>query len=221
IKAAVATETKTRTEQDAALATQITNLESQTAANISAAVTTETTARTQADNALSGRIDTLKAEVDGNTATIQQQATAIADTNKKVSTAWTLKMETSTSGGQKYVAGIALGIDTTGLSQFLVQADRFGLVNSVNGKITTPFVIENSIAYMNGAYIKDGTITNAKVGDLQSTNFVSGRSGWRFGKNGTLEINGNSGGNGRLVINGQRIDVYDDNNVLRVRIGLL
>ena len=221
IKAAVATETKTRTEQDAALATQITHLESQTAANISAAVTTETTARTQADNALSGRIDTLKAEVDGNTATIQQQATAIADTNKKVSTAWTLKMETSTSGGQKYVAGIALGIDTTGLSQFLVQADRFGLVNSVNGKITTPFVIENSIAYMNGAYIKDGTITNAKVGDLQSTNFVSGRSGWRFGKNGTLEINGNSGGNGRLVINGQRIDVYDDNNVLRVRIGRL
>ncbi|EHX8485645.1 phage tail protein [Escherichia coli] len=221
IKAAVTTETKTRTEQDAALASQITNLESQTAANITAAVTTETTARTQADSALSGRIDTLKASVDGNTATIQQQATAIADTNKKVSTAWTLKMETSTSGGQKYVAGISLGIDTTGLSQFLVQADRFGLVNSVNGNITTPFVIENSIAYMNGAYIKDGTITNAKVGDLQSTDFVSGRAGWRFSKNGTLEINGNSGGNGRLVINGQRIDVYDDNNVLRVRIGLL
>lgn len=130
-------------------------------------------------------------------------------------------METSTSGGQKYVAGIALGIDTTGLSQFLVRADRFGLVNNVNGKITTPFVIENSVAYMNGAYIKDGTITNAKVGDLQSTNFVRGRAGWRFGKNGTLEINGNSGGNGRLVINGQRIDVYDDNNVLRVRIGRL
>jgi predicted phage tail protein len=91
-------------------------------------------------------------------------------------------METSTSGGQKYVAGIALGIDSTGLSQFLVQADRFGLVNSVNGKITTPFVVENSVAYMNGAFIKDGTITNAKVGDLQSTNFISGRSGWRWEK---------------------------------------
>ncbi|EOM2860444.1 phage tail protein [Escherichia coli] len=221
IKAAVAEETKARTDADSALASSITNLQAQTSKDINAAITSEATVRTNADNALSGRIDTLKASVDGNTATIQEQATAIADTNKKVSTAWTLKMETSTSGGQKYVAGIALGIDTTGLSQFLVQADRFGLVNSVNGKITTPFVIENSIAYMNGAYIKDGTITNAKVGDLQSTNFVSGRSGWRFGKNGTLEINGNSGGNGRLVINGQRIDVYDDNNVLRVRIGRL
>ncbi|HBE6791493.1 TPA: DUF1983 domain-containing protein [Escherichia coli] len=221
IKAAVAEETKARTDADSALASSITNLQAQTSKDINAAITSEATVRTNADNALSGRIDTLKASVDGNTATIQEQATAIADTNKKVSTAWTLKMETSTSGGQKYVAGIALGIDTTGLSQFLVQADRFGLVNSVNGKITTPFVIENSVAYMNGAYIKDGTITNAKVGDLQSTNFVSGRVGWRFGKNGTLEINGNSGGNGRLVINGQRIDVYDDNNVLRVRIGRL
>ncbi|EFM9252552.1 DUF1983 domain-containing protein [Escherichia coli] len=221
IKAAVAEETKARTDADSALASSITNLQAQTSKDINAAITSEATVRTNADNALSGRIDTLKASVDGNTATIQEQATAIADTNKKVSTAWTLKMETSTSGGQKYVAGIALGIDTTGLSQFLVQADRFGLVNSVNGKITTPFVIENSVAYMNGAYIKDGTITNAKVGDLQSTNFVSGRAGWRFGKNGTLQINGNSGGNGRLVINGQRIDVYDDNNVLRVRIGRL
>ncbi|EJO9054570.1 DUF1983 domain-containing protein [Cronobacter sakazakii] len=221
IKAAVATETKARTDADSALAGQITSLKAQTAQDINAAITSEANARANADGALGSRIDTLKASVDGNSATIRQQATAIADTNKKVSTAWTLKMETSTSGEQKYVAGIALGIDSTGLSQFLVQADRFGLVNSVNGKVTTPFVVENSIAYMNGAYIKDGTITNAKVGDLQSTNFVSGRSGWRFEKNGVLEINGSSGGQGRLVITGQRIDVYDDNNVLRVRLGQL
>nr|ELX6257161.1 DUF1983 domain-containing protein [Cronobacter sakazakii] len=220
IQAAVAAETKARTDADSALSGQITSLQAQTK-DISAAVTSESNARANADGALGSRIDTLKASVDGHTATIQQQAQAIADTNKKVSTAWTLKMETAASGGQRYVAGIALGIDTTGLSQFLVQADRFGLVNSVNGQITTPFVIENGVAYMNGAYIKDGTITNAKVGDLQSTNFVSGRSGWRFGKNGVLEINGSSGGYGRLVITGQRIDVYDDNNVLRVRLGQL
>ncbi|WP_085000741.1 phage tail tip fiber protein [Cronobacter sakazakii] len=220
IQAAVAAETKARTDADSALSGQITSLQAQTK-DISAAVTSESSARANADGALGSRIDTLKASVDGHTATIQQQAQAIADTNKKVSTAWTLKMETAASGGQRYVAGIALGIDTTGLSQFLVQADRFGLVNSVNGRITTPFVVENGVAYMNGAYIKDGTITHAKVGDLQSTNFVSGRSGWRLGKNGVLEINGSSGGHGRLVITGQRIDVYDDNNVLRVRLGQL
>ncbi|EJI4948016.1 DUF1983 domain-containing protein, partial [Shigella sonnei] len=234
ISAAITQEQEARASADEALSREINSLRAQTGTDIAAAVAVETKARTDADSALSTQITSLTAKANDLEASLARETTAradgdtaltkevsSADTNKKVSTAWTLKMETSTSGGQKYVAGIALGIDTTGLSQFLVQADRFGLVNSVNGKITTPFVIENSIAYMNGAYIKDGTITNAKVGDLQSTNFVSGRSGWRFGKNGTLEINGNSGGNGRLVINGQRIDVYDDNNVLRVRIGRL
>lgn len=221
VKAAILTEQEARTTADESLSKQITSLSAQTSENISAAITSEATARADADSALGGRIDTIKAEVDGNSAVIQEHAQAIADTDKKVSAAWTLKMETSTSGGQKYVAGLALGIDSDGLSQFLVQADRFGLVNSVNGKITTPFVIDNGMAYMSGAFIMDGTITNAKVGDLQSTNFVPGRSGWRFGKDGMLEISGNSGGNGRMVINGQRLDVYDDNNVLRVRIGLL
>ncbi|WP_338704777.1 phage tail protein (plasmid) [Escherichia marmotae] len=93
IKAAVAEETKARTDADSALASSITNLQAQTSKDINAAITSEATVRTNADNALSGRIDTLKASVDGNTATIQEQATAIADTNKKVSTAWTLKME--------------------------------------------------------------------------------------------------------------------------------
>ncbi|EIB7867793.1 phage tail tip fiber protein [Klebsiella aerogenes] len=190
IKAAVDTETKARTDADSALAGQITNLQAQTGKDINAAITSEVTARANADGALGKRIDTVKAEVDGNSALIQEQAKAIADTDKKVSAAWTLKMETSTSGGQKYVAGIALGIDSTGLSQFLVQADRFGLVNSVNGKITTPFVIENSVAYMNGAYIKDGTITNAKIGNvIQSNDYAAGSKGWIIPKNGSPEFN--------------------------------
>nr|WP_016586323.1 DUF1983 domain-containing protein [Yersinia pestis] len=190
IKAAVDTETKARTDADSALAGQITNLQAQTGKDINAAITSEATARANADGALGKRIDTVKAEVDGNSALIQQQAKAIADTDKKVSAAWTLKMETSTSGGQKYVAGIALGIDSTGLSQFLVQADRFGLVNSVNGKITTPFVIENSVAYMNGAYIKDGTITNAKIGNvIQSNDYAAGSRGWIIPKDGSPEFN--------------------------------
>lgn len=189
IKAAVATETKARTDADSALAGQITSLKAQTGKDINAAVTSEANARANADGALGSRIDTLKASVDGNSATIKQQATAIADTNKKVSTAWTLKMETSTSGGQKYVAGIALGIDSTGLSQFLVQADRFGLVNSVNGKVTTPFVIENGVAYMSGAWIQNGTIDNAKIGQfIQSNDFQSGVRGWNINKNGSSEF---------------------------------
>ncbi|EOC0083341.1 DUF1983 domain-containing protein [Cronobacter sakazakii] len=220
IKAAVATETKARTDADSAMASDISALETR-AGNIESSVTSEQTARANADTALGKRVDTVSAKADSVSSTVQQTSKAVADVNAKVSASWTLKMETSTAGGQKYAAGIALGIDGTGLSQFLIRADRFGLVNSVDGKITTPFVIENSVAYMSGAYIKDGTISNAKIGDMQSTNYVANRTGWRISKSGNFEMNGNSGGNGRVVMNNLRTDVYDDNNVLRVRIGQL
>ncbi|EIJ9817071.1 DUF1983 domain-containing protein [Salmonella enterica] len=209
IKAAIGAESSARTDADSALSSQINSLAAQTSEDIKAAITSEATARADADGALGKRVDTIKAEVDGNSAIIQEQAKAIADTNEKVSTAWTLKMETSTSGGQKYVAGIALGIDSTGLSQFLVQADRFGLVNSVNGHITTPFVIENGVAYMNGAWIKNGTIDNAKIGQvIQSDNYAGSSAGWSINKNGNAEFN-------QVTVRGT---VYANQGVFRGRI---
>ncbi|HFQ2009087.1 TPA: phage tail tip fiber protein [Salmonella enterica] len=209
IKAAIGAESSARTDADSALSSQINSLAAQTSEDIKVAITSEATARADADGALGKRVDTIKAEVDGNSAIIQEQAKAIADTNEKVSTAWTLKMETSTSGGQKYVAGIALGIDSTGLSQFLVQADRFGLVNSVNGHITTPFVIENGVAYMNGAWIKNGTIDNAKIGQvIQSDNYAGSSAGWSINKNGNAEFN-------QVTVRGT---VYANQGVFRGRI---
>lgn len=220
IKAAIATETKARSDADSAMASDITALETR-AGKIESSVTSEQTARANADTALGKRVDTVSAKADSASSTVQQTSQAVANVNSKVSASWTLKMETSTSNGQKYAAGMALGIDGSGLSQFLIRADRFGLVNSVDGKVTTPFVVQNSVAYMNGAYIKDGTIVNAKIGDLQSTNYVSGRTGWRIAKGGAFEMNGNSGSTGRMVINNNRIEVYDENGRLRVRMGLM
>lgn len=209
IKAAIGAESSARTDADSALSSQINSLAAQTSEDIKAAITSEAIARADADGALGKRVDTIKAEVDGNSAIIQEQAKAIADTNEKVSTAWTLKMETSTSGGQKYVAGIALGIDSTGLSQFLIQADRFGLVNSVNGHITTPFVVENGVAYMNGAWIKNGTIDNAKIGQvIQSDNYAGSSAGWSINKNGNAEFN-------QVTVRGT---VYANQGVFRGRI---
>lgn len=220
IKAAVASETKARSDADSAMASDITALKTR-AGKIESSVTSEQTARANADTALGKRVDTVSAKADSASATVQQTSQAVANVNAKVSASWTLKMETSTSNGQKYAAGMALGIDGSGLSQFLIRADRFGLVNSVDGRVTTPFVVENSIAYMNGAYIKDGTIVNAKIGDMQSTNYVAGRAGWRIAKGGAFEMNGNSGSTGHMVINNNRIEVYDENGRLRVRMGLI
>ncbi len=79
-----------------------------------------------------------------------------------------------TSGGQKYVAGIALGIDTTGLLSFWFR--RTGLVWStlLTGRSNAICYRKQYRLYEWSVY-QGCTITNAKVGDLQSTNFVSGR----------------------------------------------
>ena len=162
----------------------------------------------------------MNAALNNQSATIQTLQTAIAGKDSLSST-WMVKMDVN-NNGQKYAAGIALGVDGRNMqSQFLVQADRFALINSANGATTTPFVIENGVTYMNAAVIKNGSIDSAKVGDLQSDNFSPGWAGWRISKNGYIELNGTMGGNGRMVMNSNRIDVYDNNNVLRVRMGLL
>ncbi|MFH4385238.1 hypothetical protein WAJ74_20930, partial [Acinetobacter baumannii] len=42
---------------------------------------------------------------------------------------------------------------------------------------------------MNAAVIKDGSITNAKIGsEIRSDNFVDGSRGWRVGKDGSSQF---------------------------------
>ncbi|HBW6534451.1 TPA: DUF1983 domain-containing protein [Klebsiella pneumoniae] len=151
----------------------------------------KSTQQTQATtiSALSQQQTNLTAQVGDQTAELQELKKTVVE-NGNVSSTWMVKMETN-SNGKKYAAGIALGIDGKNLqSQFLVQADRFGLINTSNGNTTTPFVIENGVAYINAAVIKDGSITNAKIGgEIRSDNFVNGSNGWRIGKDGSSQFN--------------------------------
>ncbi|PHM52391.1 phage tail tip fiber protein [Xenorhabdus hominickii] len=218
IASAVSNEASARATKDDALAEEISKVLAKTNAN-EAAVKVEQTARVNGDSALGNRVDTVQAKVNENAAIVQQTTKTVADINGKISASWNLKVET-TKDGKKYAAGMALGVNNNA-SQFLVQADRFGLINVNNGAVTTPFVVENGTTYMNAAYIKDGSISSGKVGDLQSDNYSAGKTGWRFGKNGQLEMNGQTSGQGRLNISNNRIDVYDEKGVLRVRLGLL
>ncbi|MEG8511412.1 phage tail protein [Klebsiella pneumoniae] len=151
----------------------------------------KSTQQTQATtiSALSQQQTNLTAQVGGQSAELQELKKTVVE-NGNVNSTWMVKMETN-SNGKKYAAGIALGIDGKNLqSQFLVQADRFGLINTSNGNTTTPFVVENGVAYMNAAVIKDGSITNAKIGsEIRSDNFVDGSQGWRIGKDGSSQFN--------------------------------
>ncbi|MGU0198888.1 phage tail tip fiber protein, partial [Enterobacter roggenkampii] len=100
------------------------------------------------------------------------------------------------------------------------NANQFVLMSGSGDTQYSPFAVVNGQVFISSAFIQDGTITNAKIGNfIQSNNYVAGAQGWRIDKSGTFEINGVAGG-GRMLISSTLIQIYDSNNVLRVRMGL-
>ncbi len=222
--ASIASESKVRASENEATAQRITTFDAKIAANEANITELEQVVATT-NSATATKIDQLNVSVGQNTSQIQQTSTAYADTAGKLSTMWSVKMQV-TANGQYVAAGIGLGIENTGAglqSQFLVAADRFAIVNTIaGGAIAVPFAVQGGQVFMNSAFIMDGSITNAKIGNyISSSNYIAGQQGWILNKDGTLEINGIVPGQGRLVINSLNVSVYDANNVLRVRLGYL
>ena len=141
--------------------------------------------------ALAKEQTTLTSQVGENTAQLQKTAQTVVDVNGGVSVKYAIKMGVNWNGTY-YGAGMYLGAESTPqgvISQVLFDCDRFALVNVIDGKITTPFVIQNSQMIVASAFIGDGTITNAKIGEvIQSNNFVQGMQGWRITKSGGFEM---------------------------------
>lgn len=107
---------------------------------------------------------------------------------------WAVKVG-KTADGKMYTAGIGVGVENTptGMqSQVLMLADRFAFLNMTNGVVSTPFAIDSGQTFINSAFIKDGTITNAKIGEyIQSDNYNwDYQTGWSINKNGNGVFNG-------------------------------
>ncbi|WP_020201859.1 host specificity protein J [Cupriavidus sp. WS] len=176
----------------------------------------------EGDMALAQQQTTLQAQIGENTALVQTTASAMVALDGKISASYTIKVGV-TEDGKYYGAGMAIGISNeTGAvqSQVLFQADRFGLINLVNGNVTTPFVIEGGQTFISQALIGKGWITNLMIGDvIQSDNFVAGQTGWRLNKAGTYENNG-TGEGGRRVDTNMLTQIYWPNGQLAVRLGI-
>ncbi|MFK1230715.1 host specificity protein J [Pseudomonas aeruginosa] len=189
-----------------------------------AAIVTEQQARASADNALASNIQALSATVGSNTAAIQQVSQAQTSTDGQLSAMWAVKMQV-TAGGQYVAAGIGLGIENEAgvfQSQFLVDVNRFAVVNTANGQLTAPFVIQNGQTFISQALIGTGWITNAMIGNvIQSTALgANGEPLWKLDKAGSLTMNSATSG-GFMRQTAEAVKVYDANLVLRVQIGNL
>ncbi|HEK0505197.1 TPA: phage tail protein [Pseudomonas aeruginosa] len=193
----------------------------QVASNASA-ISTEQTVRANADSALGQRVDTVSARTDTNEANIQTTSQAVTSLDGNVKALYSVKLQAH-ANGQKYAAGWQLGFDSgTSVTTMAFQADRFLWFNSSSGQTVAPVSIVGGQMFINNAMIQDGSITNAKIGNvIQSTALgANGEPLWKLDKGGTFTMNSATSG-GFMRQTAEAIKVYDGNLVLRVQIGNL
>lgn len=163
-----------------------------------------------ADLAMAARVDTVEASIGdldlgGIQASVQQVSQAVVSLDGRVSATYTVRAQI-TSAGQIYAAGMGLGVeqqpDGSYQSQFLVQADRFAVINVVNGVVTSPFVIQGGQTFISQALIGTGWIQNANIGDVIQATAVGagGLPRWKLDKNASLTMRGVNAGSGYMEL---------------------
>lgn len=101
------------------------------------------------------------------------------------------KIAANTIAGSKIMSDT---IETGHLKAGIITADKIQ-ANTITGDrlaantITSAYLATSNLITAS-AQIADGIVTNLKVGDLQSSNYVAGVSGWKIFKNGDTELNG-------------------------------
>ncbi|HFP1796657.1 TPA: host specificity protein J [Escherichia coli] len=209
------------TEKEAT-AKALTTLEAKINDEIKGSVTNLEQTMATLEKTTAQQISEVTASINGQSVLIEENKTAIAGISGDMSASWSIKVAAD-NNGMKYATGMSFGLTGDGTnvqSQCIFLVDRFVLMTAANGTYTTPFYVANGGMYVREAFIKDASITNAKIGSyIQSNNYVSGSTGWKLDKGGTFENYGAVSGEGAMKMTNTTISVKDGNGVLRVQIG--
>lgn len=166
------------------------------------------------DHAYAEKFEQLQATSDQNSAAVQQVSSAYADLSGKLSAQWGVKVQVD-SNGNKYVAGMQLGVEGNNgsvQSYALFSADNFAIYNTANGTYQLAFTAVNGQVFMRDAFINYASFTLAKIGSWYSSNYIAGQTGTIMKADGSFEFNGSVPGQGRFVLNGARMVWYNTNN---------
>lgn len=159
---------------------------------VSDGITSVNESLVDAEKRLSQSINSVQQSVNGVSATVQEVSKAVVDLEGNVNAQWGAKVQVDNKG-QKYVAGIQLGLEGSGgavQSYFMVSANNFAVYNPTNSTADLAFAVKNGQVFMKEAFIENGSIDNAKIGNyIQSNNYVSGSSGWHINKDGNAQFN--------------------------------
>lgn len=235
-------------------AAEILTVKTAQATTDSAVATLKTTvqATTQSLDALTGRVNTAEASIvsisqaqtdtESALATFEQQTTATfneqqAAINQKFTSyadaaaanaIYTLKAGVKYNGNY-YDAGISVAVIASGSTvstRVAINANELVMLSgSSTSNMYSPFAAINGQVFLNDAFIQDGTITNAKIGDyIRSTTYQAGVTGWNIPKNGSPEFNSGTfrgslyANSGNFSFNGANNTVVLDGNGVTVNL---
>ncbi|MBS3867095.1 DUF1983 domain-containing protein [Proteus mirabilis] len=164
------------------------------------------------------QVTRLESQVGSSSAKIEQTSKVVTDLNGKISASWTMKVQQD-SKGNKVITGIGLGFNAQGNSQFLVNAQNFAVISSLNGKVVTPFVVKNGQVVIHEALMDKAWIQKLVVLDyFKSSGFDKGNGFLLDAKNNIFRF---TGGNGALNITNNQLVVKDEKKRLVMKIGYL
>lgn len=176
------------------------------------------------DQAMADLTTQVQAQIGDVTAALEDKLTAVVDASG-ASAIYTLKTGVRI-GGVMYNAGMSIAVLAQAgqpvVTRVGFNANQFVLMSGSGDTQYSPFAVVNGQVFISDAFIQDGTITNAKIGNfIQSNNFDGSTQGWQLSKSGTFINLGNAGGAGAMKQTNTTISTRDDNGVLRVQVGLI
>ena len=165
----------------------------------------------------------VQAQIGDLTSSVNQKLTATVNSDGSASAFYDVGLQIQRNG-QNYKTGMAMGIEPSGSgykSTIAFSADQFGIYSgSSAGSYQLAFAAVNGQVFLRSAFIQDGTIDNAKIGNfIQSTNY-NGAVGWRIDKNAGFFFGG-AGGGGSTRMDETGFSVYDAGGVERFKAGKL
>ncbi|HCQ7757614.1 host specificity protein J [Citrobacter sp. 50677481] len=174
----------------------------------------------EVDNAMAELSTQVQAQIDDVTAALEDKLTAVVDASG-ASAIYTLKTGVRINGIM-YNAGMSIAVLAQAGQPIVTRvgfnANQFVLMSGSGDTQYSPFAVVNGQVFISSAFIQDGTITNAKIGNfIQSNNYVAGSQGWRIDKSGDCEFHGKlyatsgqfafNGVNNTVVLNGNGVTV--------------
>ncbi|HFD0404727.1 TPA: DUF1983 domain-containing protein [Klebsiella quasipneumoniae subsp. similipneumoniae] len=146
----------------------------------------------EVDNAMAELSTQVQAQIDDVTAALEDKLTAVVDASG-ASAIYTLKTGVRINGVM-YNAGMSIAVLAEAgkpvVTRVGFNANQFVLMSGSGDTQYSPFAVVNGQVFIRDAFIQDGSITNAKIGNvIQSNNYVDGYNGWSINKDGGAQFN--------------------------------